>query len=639
MRRRHESRGCVFAVFVAVVITLGSGACKHGAPNVSPPDASSSSRAPDAIRRDGNHLLGASSAYLLAHAHDPVDWYPWGPEALERAKAEKKPIFLSIGYIACHWCHVMQHEVFAKDDVAAILNERFISIKVDREERPDLDRVYLAAVAAFNGSSGWPATLFLTPALEPYFGATYVDHDRFVSLATRAAAANASGGAELAGTIAELRRALAPHDPGAASPLGSEDLHAAVTSALETVDLTRGGFKGSMKFPLPSRWTFLLHAWRKWGDDGAARALRITLDAMAQGALRDPVRDGFHRYTTDARWSTPHFEEMLYDNAQLASLYLEAGRAFGEKRWIQVGSETLDFIVREMTTPSGAFAASFAADTGGVEGVAWLWSRGEVVSLLGAKEGTTVAALLDLPEGPPRAPTRRIPVQTVAESLALTPDAVEQAWSTARPKLRDARAGKAMRDDKIVTAWNGLAIGALARGFTMTGNMPWRDAAERAAEIIWRTHHEDLHRLLRTSVAPPSDAVLDDYACLAEGYLALFEADENVVWLDRTIQLVDEARARFAAPKGGFYAGDVPAPFERSVGLEDGAEPSGNAVLIRVLSRLSHVGMRGAEWNALATQTLARYAGTIREHGIDMGGWLDAALLDAGPFYEVVIAG
>jgi uncharacterized protein YyaL (SSP411 family) len=577
------------------------------------------------VRRAGNHLVGSASAYLLAHAHDPVDWYPWSAEALDRAKRENKPVFLSIGYVACHWCHVMHDEVFSKDDVAALLNERFVSIKVDREERPDLDRTYIGALDTLTGSAGWPATLFLTPALEPFYGATYLPKERFVAAATRASDAHRAGSEDVSRTTRDLMQALAPPPLERSSALLLEDIHAVATAATGAVDLARGGFKGTTKFPLPVRWTFLLHAVRKWGDDATARAVRSTLDAMAGGALRDPVSGGFHRYSTDPTWRTPHYEIMLYDDAQLADLYLEAGLAFGEPRYLDVAKETLDFLVRDMTTPAGTFAASFDADTAGVEGAAWMWSRSELVALLGPSDGAAVATLLDVGDGPPRAPR-----------LGATPAAMERTWTEARPKLRAARAGKASRDDKLVTAWNGLAIAALARGAFAIGNAPWRLAALRAAEAVWRSSHEEPKHLLRTE---RSDAALDDYACLADAFLSLFEIGAGAEWLDRAAILVDEARARYAAKDGAFYASDAPPPFPRVVPLEDGAEPSGNAVLLHVLVRLARLDPRRAEWGNAVASAFSSYGDALRTRGIVMAGWLDAALLDAGPFYEVVVAG
>ena len=623
-----------------VVVVLALGACSRDAP---PPAAvAGQARAPDVVRREGNHLATSDSAYLKTHGHDPVDWYPWGPEALGRAKAENKPIFLSIGYVACHWCHVMQHEVFSQDDVATVLNERFISIKVDREERPDIDRIYMDALEAMGRSGGWPATLFLTPALEPFFGATYIEKARFLDIAKEAATAYTSGDPELKKRTNAFRESLAVKAPeGAGNAVTLEEIHIAATAALDRVDLARGGFKGTTKFPLASRWRFLLHAYRKWGDDGIEKALQKTLDAMAMGALHDPVRGGFHRYTVDPAWTTPHYEEMLYDNAQLASLYLEAGAVLHVDGFVRAWTEALDFIVDELTTSSGAFAASFDADFQGIEGVAWTWSRAELDAVLPKDQSEIVAALLEIPSGAPRAP-RRIPSSEVASRLNrpnLTAKTVDGVWASAQPELRKARSGKANRDDKIVTSWNGLAITALVQGSAFSGGAHWREAAQRAGEHLWRAHHETPGHLVHTSSTPPSPAVLEDYACLAEAYVTLFEATSDVMWLDRATQLVKEAVAQLGAPTGAFYASEVPAPFVRTVSLDDNAEPSGNAVMLHVLLRLSSLGARGADWQGMATRMLTSYAGPMRERGVGMAGWLDAALLDRGPSYDLVIAG
>jgi hypothetical protein len=334
-----------------LVVLATTGACHRSTAAAPAP----TTRSPAEVSRDGNHLLGSGSAYLQMHAHNPVDWYPWGPEALTRARAESKPVFLSIGYASCHWCHVMAEEVFEKDDVAALLNARYVAIKVDREERPDLDRTYLRAVEAMTGSAGWPATLFLTEALEPFFGATYLDHDRFLDIARRGADAYAGSRSDVKRQVETLRARLKRDDaPSTGSAVSAPELHALAAEVVDHVDLVSGGFEGHTKFPTPVRWRFVLDAARKYGDSRFVTALRTTLDAMASAGLRDPLGGGFHRYATEPTWRVPHFEKMLYDNAQLADLYLEAGVALRETRYIEIGRETLDFLLRETPTAMGA---------------------------------------------------------------------------------------------------------------------------------------------------------------------------------------------------------------------------------------------------------------------------------------------
>ncbi|MEO7112276.1 MAG: DUF255 domain-containing protein, partial [Polyangiaceae bacterium] len=476
-------------------------------------------RAPDVIRRDGNGLLGSTSEYLREHAHDPVDWQPWNAETLARAVAEDKPIFLSIGYSACHFCHVMHDEVFSKDDVAQMLNAHFVSIKVDREERPDIDATYIAALEHLSGSAGWPATLFLTPSLDPYFGATYVQHDRFLELGAKAADVYAQREAgDLSAVDIQKLMTEAPPEKGAA--LTPDEIRAFAAGAVSEMDPIRGGMTGRTKFPMVPRLQFLLHATRKWDLPELTKILRTTLDAMCNGALRDPVSGGFHRYTTDPDWSTPHYEIMLYDDAQLASLYFEAASVMQEPRYLDVARGTLDFLARDMKVASGAFAASFDADTAGEEGAAWRWSKSEIDAVAGA-DAPIVEAILDV-KNTRVAPAQRKTFAEIATSLQLKEKEVSDAWNRAQPLLRAARAGVAKRDDKVIAAWNGLAIAAFSSGFLVTGDSHYRDVAVAAADATWRDLHDSKGALTRTPGGAAAFAI--DYADLASGYLSVFQA-------------------------------------------------------------------------------------------------------------------
>ena len=391
-----------------LLLVLALAACDRGHATAAAsrvPEAAAPPRSPAVIRRDGNHLVGAGSVYLAQHAHNPVDWYPWSREALDRARSEDKPIFLSIGYSSCHWCHVMEAEVFEKDDIAEFLNAHFVSIKVDREERPDLDEVYMEALTSMTGSGGWPMSLFLTPGLKPFFGATYLPHDRFQSVAGKAAEQFGVARSEIEASAEQVAqgigRRIAQEGATTASPIRPDELHALATAALGHIDAQWGGFRGKTKFPTPVRWAFLLHAARKWGDGSLREALRKTLDAMAAGGIRDPIGGGFHRYSTDPQWQTPHFEKMLYDNAQLATLYVEAGLALAEPRYIAVATDTLDFLLRDMQAPDGAFQASIDADSGGREGAYYVFTRDELLRIGGPRDGDMLARLLGIaPTGP-----------------------------------------------------------------------------------------------------------------------------------------------------------------------------------------------------------------------------------------------
>ncbi len=605
------------------------------APHVAP------SRTPQQIRREGNSLLGSGSAYLREHAHNPVDWHPWGAEALALAVKLDRPIFLSIGYVSCHWCHVMEHEVFEQDDVAAFLNEHFIAIKVDREERPDLDAVYMGAVQAMTGSGGWPMSVFLTPSLRPFFGGTYLPHDRFLQ-AIHSGAEQFSAdrnGVESQGAAVYARIAAA--EPSNVAPaLDSSELRTLARGALTDLDPKWGGFRGRTKFPTPIKWRFLNDVYRKWGDPEIAQAERQLLDAISSGGIRDQVAGGFFRYSTEPTWTVPHFEKMLYDNAQLASLYLQASAALAEPRYRTIGLDTLDFLLRDMSTDSGAFGASFDADANGQEGSSYLWTPAELNSALGAADGPAVATLLGVTsagnfEGS-SVPTLR------TDGHGRASDA--QLWARCRPVLLAVRQRRVQPafDSKQVTAWNGLAISALALGYRASGEPRYLAGAERAAAAVWRMNHDAHGELARTAdgAQAGTPAVLDDYAFLAAGLVELFQATGKSMYLEQATSLVTLALARFGRADGGWYltSGASQEPLGRRFETYDGVEPSGNSSLISTLEALAALTGRD-EFSRAADRALARYAGLIRQRALDMAGWLDDALLARGPFYELVIAG
>ncbi len=552
-----------------------------------------------------------------------------------------RPIFLSIGYVSCHWCHVMEKEVFEQEDVASFLNEHFISIKVDREERPDLDEVYMEAVQAMTGSGGWPMTSFLTPSLRPFFGGTYFPRDVFLQVIQSAAQQFRidRNGVESRG--ADVYRRIAATEPsGPRAALDPAEIRSLARRAIANVDQDFGGFRGKTKFPTPIKWRFLLDVYRKWGDEEIGRAIRKTLDAMAEGGLRDHVGGGFFRYSTEPTWTVPHFEKMLYDNAQLAALYFEAAAAFQLPRYQAVAIDTLDFILGDMTTESGGFGASFDADAAGKEGSTYLWTPGELSSALGDADAPAVATLLGVtPQGNFEGST--IPTLRERESAAgLEP----KLWERSRPKLLAVRRRRPQPayDPKLVTGWNGLAIGALSLGYRVSGERRFRDAAERAAEAVWRSNRRADGELVRASDRghAGSSAVLDDFAFLGNGLVELFEATGKPSYLERATALARQATERFASPRGGWFltAGADQEPLGRRIELSDGVEPSGNAVLLLVLEKLALLSGSDDSSEPVA-HALGSYADTIRERGLDMAGWLDAALLSQGPAYELVIAG
>ncbi len=656
MIRARAASFVVLALLVAAATATRLVSCDRasGRPLASP--SGEAARGPDQIRRDGNHLVGSGSAYLTQHAHNPVDWYPWGPEALERAVRLDRPIFLSIGYVSCHWCHVMEQEVFEHDDVAVFLNEHFVSIKVDREERPDLDDVYMQAVLSMSGSGGWPMTVLLTPSLRPFFGGSYLPHDRFLKTVQRASERFRTSRNEVESESGEVYRSIAEAPPqGDLHPVDPEQVRAIARRSLANVDSRWGGFAGRTKFPTPARWGFLLHAYRKWGDPEIAAALRLTLDAMARGGIHDHIGGGFFRYSTEPTWTIPHFEKMLYDNAQLAALYLEAGAALGDERYRDVGTDILRFLLRDMRSPQGGFGASFDADSGGddagdsattaaaraqhgrkKEGASYLWTPAELRTVAGDGDGGVLARLLGVTDAGNFDGSN---VPTMRGDPADAP-----VWTTWRPALLQARRRRPQPDfdPKMVTAWNGLAIHALVLGHAATGEPRFLAAAEQTADALWSSNRLSSGELARASNGghPAGGGVLDDHAFLAMGMLDLFLATSKPDYLDRAVALVDSVIAWFVSPSGGWFLSSASEqePMGRRMALTDSVEPSGNAVMIQTLERLAALTGR-SDLEQAAAQALRGYGGAIQQSGLEMAGWLDGALLAAGPLYELVIAG
>ena len=517
-------------------------------------------RTPEEIMAAGNPLKDSSSVYLQQHAKNPLEWYPWGDEALERARLEDKPIFLSIGYASCHWCHVMEHEVFEKREVAAFMNEHFVNIKVDREERPDLDTIYMSAVQSLTGRGGWPMTVLLTPSLKPFFGGTYFPKERFMRIVTDAHARFQDERSQVESEGDEIYAKIARSaDPNPKTKIHENALKAVVSRSLSSFDLEWGGRKGRMKFPTPVRWRFLMHSWRRWGSDEVEAGVRKTLDMMASGGIQDHLGGGCHRYTPERTWLVPPFEQMLYDNAQLASLYAEAASAFQEPRYLAVAVKTLDFMLKEMHDPKGGFYASYDADSGGEEGTFYVWTPKQLKALTTPQDGEALALLLGVTEGgnfehKTSILTWRSSYDEVAKKTGRRAKEIEALWETWQPVLYQARAKRIWPglDKKLVTSWNGLAIGAMAIGFQATGDTRYLDAAEKSADLLWRLHRRAEGGLYRASNGGEAleTAVLDDYAFLAGGLVRLFEASGALRHLQRAKTLIQEAEARFRRPGG-----------------------------------------------------------------------------------------
>jgi uncharacterized protein len=611
--------------------------------------------------RHTNRLAGETSPYLLQHAHNPVDWYPWGPEALTRAKLLDRPIFLSIGYAACHWCHVMERESFEDDGTATYLNSRFIAIKVDREERPDLDQIYMGAVQAMTGGGGWPMSVFLTPEGRPFYGGTYFPDRPSHGLPSFRQVLEGIDRAwrEQRGELEEAGRRLvgqlAEQSTNAAGPAPGPDLLDTAVALLErSSDAAHGGWGGAPKFPQPMTIEFLLRR-AAAGEPRALPMARRTLDRMADGGIRDQLGGGFHRYATDAIWLVPHFEQMLYDNAQLARVYLHAWALTDDARYRAVAMSTLDYIARELTTGDGAFAASQDADTGGVEGATFTWRADEVRATLGDDAALFSTAYGVTDTGNWEGVNILSRVRSTAElaKLYAIPDATVQAGlARSRERLLEARGRRAQpaRDDKALAAWNGLAIGALADAARLLQRAPegaadgmrYRAAAERDADAILHGLLDADGRLGRSwkDGRASGRGVLEDYANLADGLLALYEATFDERWFTTARALADSILDRFGDPAGGFF--DTGVDHERLVtrpkDIQDNATPSGSSMATLVLLRLAALTgesrYREAAERALATTTpyLVRYPTAFAQ-------WLQAADFALAPVAEVAIVG
>jgi len=597
-----------------------------------------------------NRLAGSTSPYLLQHKDNPVDWQAWGPEAFEEARARDVPILLSVGYAACHWCHVMAHESFEDGAVAAYLNGHYVPVKVDREERPDVDAVYMAATQALTGRGGWPMTVFLDHGARPFYAGTYfppeprhgmpsfgqllvavsetwtADRVRITEAATRITAALAEG--SVAGPADALETGLV------ASVLDS-----AVSALASQYDGARGGFGAAPKFPPSMVLEALLRHHARTGDPRALAMVEGTGEAMARGGMYDQLAGGFARYSVDADWVVPHFEKMLYDNAQLLRVYAHWWRATGDPLAERVTRETAAFLLRDMRSAQGGFISALDADTEGEEGRAYVWTSTQLVELLGEDDGRWAADLLEV--------TANGTFEHGSSVLQLLRDPVDLTrWDGVRRRLLEARAARVQpgRDDKVVAAWNGLAIAALADVGAILDEPRWVQAAGSAATLLHTVHRDPAGRLLRTSrdgQAGRNAGVLEDLACVADGFLTLHQVTGETVWLERAGALLDDLLDRFRDPaSGGFF--DTAVDAERLVlrpqDPTDNASPSGWSAASGAL--LSYAALTGsAAHRAAAEESLAGLVGVVAQH-VRFAGWAAAvaeAWLD-GP-REVAVVG
>jgi uncharacterized protein len=602
--------------------------------------------------RRANRLAGETSPYLLQHAHNPVDWYPWGAEALERARAEDKAILLSIGYAACHWCHVMERESFEDDGTAALMNEHFVSVKVDREERPDLDAIYMDAAQAMTGSGGWPLTAFLLPDGKPFFAGTYFppvpQHGlpSFRQVLTGIAEAWRDRREELVaqGTNIADHIARAGRLSGSREPLTDLVTRSAFARLHQAFDSEHGGFGGAPKFPQPMTIEFVLRcAVRGW--EPATQIVTTTLDRMAEGGIYDHLGGGFARYSTDAAWHVPHFEKMLYDNAQLARLYTRAWQVTRDDRYQRVATETLEYLLREMQHSEGGFFSSQDADSEGVEGKFFAWSWAELAEHVGPAVAACFGATPDGNWEATNVLWRPKTIVQVATELDVSPDELAAQVADAKGTLFEIREGRVRpaTDDKVLCAWNALAIGALAEAGRVFGEAAFVNAAVRCADFILTHLRDDRGRLLRSwrngSAGQPGFA--DDHAVMAAACLTLYETTFEVRWIEQALSLADELLRLFRDDeRGGFFqtGSDAEVLVLRPKELYDNATPSGNSVAAEVMLRLALLTGDARYENAgLSALRLVRDAMAGAPTGF--GQALCALDLHLGPAHEVAIIG
>ncbi len=601
-----------------------------------------------------NRLSNESSPYLLQHAHNPVDWYPWGEEALRRAREEDKPIFLSIGYAACHWCHVMEHESFEDPAVAAVMNEHFINVKVDREERPDLDQIYMAAVVAMTGHGGWPMSVFVTPDGVPFYGGTYFPPvsrggmPAFVELLQAIADAWRNRRDEITrsgmGLVSHIRHQSAQTP---VSTLSTGALEAAYRTLERQFDLARGGWGGAPKFPQPMTIEFLLRTHLRTAERSSLAMVESTLTEMAQGGIFDHLGGGFHRYATDAVWLVPHFEKMLYDNAQLARAYLHAWQVTNLPLFRRVAEETLDYIVREMTDPSGGFYSSQDADSEGEEGKFFLWTAEEIDEVLGDDAGLFAEAYGVTKRG--NFEGRNIlhvaeDARALAGRYGVSPEEIEARLATARRALfgqREERVRPGL-DDKVLAAWNGLALAAFAEAARAFRRPEYRRVAEANAAFVLREMRTQDGRLLRAWRAGRArlNAYLEDYANLVDGLLALYETAFDARWFTEARRLADLMIAHFRDPAGGFFdaSDDHEALVVRPKDLQDNATPSGNAMAATVLLRLAALTGEG-RYHDLAEEALRLAQPLVGTYPTAFAQWLGAMDFALSRPKEIAIIG
>jgi len=603
-----------------------------------------------------NNLINETSPYLLQHAHNPVDWHPWGDAALSKARAENKPILLSIGYSACHWCHVMEHESFENEDIARLMNENFVNIKVDREERPDLDQIYMNAVQMMTGQGGWPMTMFLTPEGVPFYGGTYFPPaDRynmpgFPRILASVAEAFRSQPDQVASTatamLGELRRVgLAEQSR---ELLTNDILDSAFRRISANYDSTNGGFGGAPKFPPAMNLEFFLHSHHRTGSNEALEMVEHSARKMSEGGMYDQLGGGFHRYSVDAKWLVPHFEKMLYDNALLSRMYLHLYQVTQNPASRRIAEETLDYVVREMTDTGGGFYSSQDADSEGEEGKFFVWSLREILEVLGDGDGDLFCQYFNVSEGGNFEGQNILHISSSIEDAAarnkVSVDELQAIVDRGREKLfavREQRI-KPGRDEKVLTAWNGLMLASFAEASAILERADYRKIAEANARFLL-FHLQKDGLLLRTHKDGEAklNAYLEDYACLIEGLICLYEATGELSWIESAVTLADKMIEQFwdESEGGFFFTGKSHEKLIiRSKEFMDNATPSGNSIAALSLLRLSLL-IANDDYRRRATAVLRLMADQIRRYPSAFGFALSALDFYLDSPLEVVLVG
>jgi uncharacterized protein YyaL (SSP411 family) len=603
-----------------------------------------------------NRLIHETSPYLLQHAHNPVDWYPWGDMAFAKARADDKPILLSIGYSSCHWCHVMAHESFEDESTAQLMNENFINIKVDREERPDIDTIYMRAVVSMIGRGGWPLTAFLTAEGEPFFGGTYFpSEDRHGLPSFRKVLRSVSK------TYRDRRDEIQQSAESVVAHIAQQDLPPAVTHtqlSLSTLDQavrtlsqqydpTHGGFGSAPKFPQAMTLDFLLREYHRSGNSHALRMVERSLQKMARGGIYDQLGGGFHRYSVDERWLVPHFEKMLYDNALLSRVYLWAYQVTGNSLYLRIAEETLDYVQREMTSPEGGFYSAQDADSEGEEGKFFLWTPEQVIGVLGKEQGGLFNEYFAVTEQGNFEGKNVLSVprdlDVVAHLAGVPVDRLEDIIVRGRRDLFVARERRLRpgRDEKVITSWNGLMLASFADAARILDRDEYRLTAERNAGFILRELRHDGQLLhLHKDSKSKQRGYLEDYAAFSDALLALYEATFDDTWFREAKGMADEMVSRFKDPSGaGFYDTDGhESLITRPRTWEDGATPSGNSLAARVLLRLAAL-TGDTAYEDMGEEILRAIAGPAARHPSSFGHLLSVLNFALSPPEEIAIIG